>query len=145
MLRRNARLRREYLYRKSLEGKERAEYERKRAIRQALEGACPGLVDQQVPAAARQRLGASASRRDLRAPLAVGPSLTACTARRGQAAAHRAEARCQGPQAQDRARGRQYGGAAHAHGRRVRSRWGVGPQGGPRAVWLGRWLGLCST
>ena len=39
MLRRNARLRREYLYRKSLEGKERTEYERKRAIRQALEGA----------------------------------------------------------------------------------------------------------
>lgn len=38
MLRRNARLRREYLYRKSLEGKERADYERKRAIRTALEG-----------------------------------------------------------------------------------------------------------
>ena len=38
MLRRNARLRREYLYRKSLEGKEREEYERKRVIRQALEG-----------------------------------------------------------------------------------------------------------
>ena len=39
MLRRNARLRREYLYRKSLEGKEREEYERKRKIRQALDGA----------------------------------------------------------------------------------------------------------
>ena len=38
MIRRNARLRREYLYRKSLEGKEREEYERKRKIRQALEG-----------------------------------------------------------------------------------------------------------
>lgn len=38
MLRRNARLRREYLYRKSLEGKERTEYERKRAIREALAG-----------------------------------------------------------------------------------------------------------
>ena len=38
MIRRNARLRREYLYRKSLEGKERAAYERKRVIRQALEG-----------------------------------------------------------------------------------------------------------
>ena len=38
MLRRNARLRREYLYRKSLEGKEREEYERKRKIREALEG-----------------------------------------------------------------------------------------------------------
>ena len=39
MIRRNARLRREYLYRKSLEGAERIAYERKRAIRQALEGA----------------------------------------------------------------------------------------------------------
>lgn len=38
MIRRNARLRREYLYRKSLEGKERDEYERKRKIKQALEG-----------------------------------------------------------------------------------------------------------
>jgi hypothetical protein len=38
MLRRNARLRREYLYRKSLEGKERAVYERKRKIREALAG-----------------------------------------------------------------------------------------------------------
>lgn len=38
MLRRNARLRREYLYRKSLEGAELEEYERKRKIRQALEG-----------------------------------------------------------------------------------------------------------
>lgn len=39
MLRRNVRLRKEYLYRKSLEGKERAAYERKRKIKQALEGA----------------------------------------------------------------------------------------------------------
>ena len=39
MIRRNARLRREYLYRKSLEGKERTEYERKRKIREALDGA----------------------------------------------------------------------------------------------------------
>ena len=38
MLRRNVRLRKEYLYRKSLEGKEREEYERKRKIRKALEG-----------------------------------------------------------------------------------------------------------
>lgn len=36
MLRRNTRLRREYLYRKSLEGKERTLYEKKRKIRQAL-------------------------------------------------------------------------------------------------------------
>ena len=38
MLRRNVRLRREYLYRKSLEGKERLLYEKKRKIKQALEG-----------------------------------------------------------------------------------------------------------
>lgn len=38
MLRRNIRLRREYLYRKSLEGKERLLYEKKRKIREALEG-----------------------------------------------------------------------------------------------------------
>jgi U3 small nucleolar ribonucleoprotein protein IMP4 len=38
MLRRNARLRREFLYRKSLEGKEAELYEKKRKIRQALEG-----------------------------------------------------------------------------------------------------------
>lgn len=32
------RLRKEYLYRKSLEGKEKAAYERKRLVRQALQG-----------------------------------------------------------------------------------------------------------
>ncbi|KAI9107154.1 hypothetical protein K1719_021763 [Acacia pycnantha] len=37
MLRRNIRLRREYLYRKSLEGKERLLYEKKRKIREALQ------------------------------------------------------------------------------------------------------------
>ncbi|BAF22932.1 Os08g0155000 [Oryza sativa Japonica Group] len=36
MLRRNTRLRREYLYRKSLEGKERQHYEKKRRLRAAL-------------------------------------------------------------------------------------------------------------
>jgi hypothetical protein len=41
MIRRNARLRKEYLYRKSLEGKEKAAYERKRKIRQA-RGGCWG-------------------------------------------------------------------------------------------------------
>ncbi|EFJ47362.1 hypothetical protein VOLCADRAFT_61433 [Volvox carteri f. nagariensis] len=41
MLRRNVRLRKEYLYRKSLEGKERAAYERKRLIRKALEEGKP--------------------------------------------------------------------------------------------------------
>lgn len=38
MIRRNARLRKEYLYRKGLEGKERVAYENKRKVRQALEG-----------------------------------------------------------------------------------------------------------
>eukprot|EP00889_Picochlorum_renovo_P006715 jgi/Picre1/33745/NNA_001224.t1 len=41
MLRRNARLRKEYLYRKSLEGKEKELYEKKRKIRQALEEGKP--------------------------------------------------------------------------------------------------------
>eukprot|EP00878_Enallax_costatus_P021898 GHUV01023209.1.p1 GENE.GHUV01023209.1~~GHUV01023209.1.p1 ORF type:complete len:277 (+),score=54.56 GHUV01023209.1:455-1285(+) len=41
MLRRNARLRKEYLYRKSLEGKEKASYERKRQIRKALDEGKP--------------------------------------------------------------------------------------------------------
>ena len=36
MLKRTARLRREYMYRKSLEGKERQSYERKRTVRLAL-------------------------------------------------------------------------------------------------------------
>ena len=44
MLRRNARLRREYLYRKSLEGKERATYEKKRKIKDALAGLFVALV-----------------------------------------------------------------------------------------------------
>jgi len=42
MLRRNARLRHEFLFRKSLEGKEQELYEKKRKIRQALEGAWSG-------------------------------------------------------------------------------------------------------
>ncbi|KAI5648738.1 hypothetical protein M9H77_34743 [Catharanthus roseus] len=41
MLRRSIRLRREYLYRKNLEGKERLLYEKKRKIRQALEEGKP--------------------------------------------------------------------------------------------------------
>ncbi|GLT26078.1 hypothetical protein SLA2020_011650 [Shorea laevis] len=41
MLRRNIRLRREYLYRKSLEGKERFLYEKKRKIKEALEEGKP--------------------------------------------------------------------------------------------------------
>lgn len=48
MIRRNARLRKEYLYRKSLEGKDKAAYERKLTMRKALEGTrhlclCVGL------------------------------------------------------------------------------------------------------
>jgi hypothetical protein len=38
MIRRNTRLRKEFLYRKSLEGKEEAAYERKRQLRKALDG-----------------------------------------------------------------------------------------------------------
>jgi U3 small nucleolar ribonucleoprotein protein IMP4 len=41
MLRRNTRLRREYLYRKSLEGKERQHYEKKRRLREALDEGKP--------------------------------------------------------------------------------------------------------
>ncbi|KAF2323775.1 hypothetical protein GH714_036889 [Hevea brasiliensis] len=43
MLRRNIRLRREYLYRKSLEGKERVLYEKKRKIKEALAEESPFL------------------------------------------------------------------------------------------------------
>ena len=38
MIRRNARLRREYLYRKSLEGKEKTTYEKKQKIKNAVAG-----------------------------------------------------------------------------------------------------------
>ena len=38
MLRRDIRLRKEYLYRKSLEGKQKEEYEKKQKIRDALDG-----------------------------------------------------------------------------------------------------------
>jgi U3 small nucleolar ribonucleoprotein protein IMP4 len=38
MIRRTARLRREYLYRKGLEGKEKVQYEKKRVLKKALEG-----------------------------------------------------------------------------------------------------------
>ncbi len=40
MAMRTARLRREYLYRKGLEGKAKEEYERKQQLREALQGAC---------------------------------------------------------------------------------------------------------
>ena len=41
MLRRYTRLKKEYIYRKSLEGKEREHYEKKRKVRQALEEGKP--------------------------------------------------------------------------------------------------------
>lgn len=41
MIRRTARLRREYLYRKSLEGKEKVQYEKKRTLKKALEEGRP--------------------------------------------------------------------------------------------------------
>jgi len=37
-IRRNTRLRREYLYRRSLDGKQREEYEKKQKLKQALQG-----------------------------------------------------------------------------------------------------------
>lgn len=55
MLRRNARLRREYLYRKGLEGKEKAEYERKRLIREALAGEMERGGEEKRKKTARQR------------------------------------------------------------------------------------------
>jgi len=38
MQRRNARMRKEYLYRKSLEGNDKEQYEKKRKLREAIEG-----------------------------------------------------------------------------------------------------------
>lgn len=55
MIRRNARLRKEYLYRKSLEGKDKAAYERKRALRQALESGRPLPTELRRDAAALKR------------------------------------------------------------------------------------------
>lgn len=65
MLRRNARLRKEYLYRKSLEGKEKEQYEKKRLIRQALAGGCAAFCSWLFVG----RLGPG--RRDLRGPSIV--------------------------------------------------------------------------
>lgn len=44
-MRRNIRLRKEYLYRKSLEGKEKEKYEKKRKLRKALEEGKPIPTD----------------------------------------------------------------------------------------------------
>lgn len=61
MLRRTTRLRREYLYRKSLEGRERENYERKRAVREALENGKPVPTELRADAA---QLAAEAERDD---------------------------------------------------------------------------------
>lgn len=53
MLRRTARLRKEYLYRKSLEEKERQLSERKRRVREAVEAGKPIPTDLRGPAAQR--------------------------------------------------------------------------------------------
>ena len=55
MHRRNARLRNEFLYRKSLEGKQREEYEKKRAIRQALQEGKPVPTELREEAAEIQK------------------------------------------------------------------------------------------
>lgn len=44
-IRRNIRLRKEYLYRKSLEGKEKERYEKKQIVREALQGIDVYLVN----------------------------------------------------------------------------------------------------
>eukprot|EP00475_Leptophrys_vorax_P001202 TRINITY_DN1064_c0_g1_i2.p1 TRINITY_DN1064_c0_g1~~TRINITY_DN1064_c0_g1_i2.p1 ORF type:complete len:160 (+),score=39.72 TRINITY_DN1064_c0_g1_i2:543-1022(+) len=51
MIRRNARLRREYLYRKSLQGKELEAYEKKRRIQEALQEGRPVPTDLKAVAA----------------------------------------------------------------------------------------------
>ena len=73
MLRRQARLRREYLYRKSLEGKEKEEYERKRQVKEALaEGKpLPTEVRRDEAAGSRDRhAGSFTARRGAPASLA---------------------------------------------------------------------------
>lgn len=70
MLRRNARLRREYLYRKSLEGKEKEVYEQKRKIKKALEVRRAGAPSYKRAPARRRP---SMRRRDPAAPEASAP------------------------------------------------------------------------
>lgn len=59
MIRRTARLRREYLYRKGLEGKEKVQYEKKRVLKKALEDGKP------VPTELRREAGALRAQIDL--------------------------------------------------------------------------------
>lgn len=54
-IRRNVRLRKEYLYRKSLEGKQRDDYERKQRVKRALAGELSGWPSVCVPGAALVR------------------------------------------------------------------------------------------
>jgi len=56
MIRRNARLRREYIYRKSLEGKERMLYEKKRKVRECLEEGKPLPTELRAEEAELRRL-----------------------------------------------------------------------------------------
>lgn len=63
MLRRNARLRREYIYRKSLEGKERTHFERKKLLRQALEGELGTSRGERGPSGADGNAGARTRKR----------------------------------------------------------------------------------
>merc|ERR1719234_572037 len=71
MIRRNVRLRREYIYRKSLEVKEKAQYERKRKIRQALDEGKPIPTElRNEEAELRQEIGAEDDKtKDLRSVL----------------------------------------------------------------------------
>lgn len=70
MHRRNIRLRREYLYRKSLEGKERLLYEKKRKIKQALEEGKP------IPTELRNEEAALRKEMDLEDENNAGPQST---------------------------------------------------------------------
>ncbi|KAM7267711.1 hypothetical protein ACFE04_009877 [Oxalis oulophora] len=69
MLRRNIRLRREYLYRKSLEGKERLLYEKKRKIREALQVPKSHIDDEYANATERDPKIILTTSRDPSAPL----------------------------------------------------------------------------
>lgn len=116
MLRRNARLRREYLYRKGLEGKERAEYERKRLIREALAGKAGRDGGE-------RRRGCARRRRPL------NPTTTSPRNNRGQTPAHRAAPGRRRPETPGGVGRRQHGRPPHPHRRRVRPRGGAGAQG----------------
>ena len=116
MLRRNARLRKEYLYRKSLEGKERTTYEQKRKLRDALAGMAKSSLSTLAWALWYQSLsGARISFRTAltgtlqqRHCMSAAQWTAALLACRGQAHSHRAAPR-RGPTAsRGGSRGRQH-------------------------------------